>query len=239
MMNGYRFIAPEYAALINSINCTAYAMRCEGRSDEEQRNIVATGNTEGEDAVDSTVLDVTTESQVCDAKMFVLPFAKLLTPVSPDDASLFFTARYNFEIDGEEVINDSAIENHLLCPACLIAGQPTASVLLLLGSPEVALLGTCQMFFLPNGTRIVATINDIPSGLGDLTINAGAILVNYTTKVRQGCLFSVGALDAAQQAYPVQYPCNPTFGAAQVGETSMAGSAPTAGPAAGPANVGG
>jgi hypothetical protein len=234
MMNGYRFIAPEFAALINSINCTAYAMRCEGRSDVEQRNVIATGNTAGTTA-DETVLDVTTESQVCDAKMFVLPFVKLLTPVTPDTASQFFTARFNFSIDGEDVIDDSAIENHLLCPACLIAAQPTTSTLLLLGSPEVALLGTCQMFFLPNGTRIVATINDLPQGLGDLIVNAGSILVNYTTKVRQGCLFSVGALDAAQQAYPVQYPCNPSFGASNVGETSMAGSSPTAGPTAGPA----
>lgn len=235
MMNGYRFIAPEYAALINSINCTAYAMRCEGRSDVEQRNVVATGSTPG-DTVDAVVLQTTTSSQVCDAKMFVLPFVKLLTPVTPDQASQFFQARYTFSIDGENVIDDSAIENHLLCPACLVTGQPTASVTLLLGSPEVALLGTCQMFFLPNGTNIVATITDLPTGLGDLTINAGAILVNYTTKVRQGCLFSVGALDAAQQAYPVQYPCPPTFGASASGESTLVGGSPTAGPTAGPAH---
>lgn len=237
MMNGYRFIAPEYAALINPIACTAFAMRCEGRSDVEQRTVISTGNTADGTTSDTTVLDTTTESAVCDAKMFVLPFVKILTPVTPDTASQIFTARYNFSIDGEEVVMDSAIENHLLCPACLIAEQPTATTRLLLGSPEVALLGSCQMFFLPNGTRIIAQVTDMPAGLGDLTTNAGAILVNYTTKARQGCLFGVGALDAANQAYPVSFPCPPSFGAGAASESTLV-SSPTAGPSFGPANQG-
>lgn len=237
--NGYRFIAPEFAALINPIACTAFAMRCEGRSDVEQRNEVATGATVDGEPIDSQVLDHTTESAVCDAKMFVLPFVKLLNCVSPDYASRFFTARLTFSIDGELVVDDSAIENHLLCPACLICSQPTDEVGLLLGTPEVGLLGTCQMFFLPNGTRLTATIADIPTGGGDLIINAGAILVNYTTKARQGCLFGVGALDAQQQAFPVSYPCPATFGAAgSTAAEAVAVSSPGAGPGFGPASQG-
>jgi len=234
--NGYRFIAPEYAALINAIACTAFAMRCEGRSDVEQRTVVATGATLDGDTIDAVVLDHTTESAVCDAKMFVLPFVKLLNCVSLDYASRFFTARFTFDIDGEKVVDDSAIENHLLCPACLVCSQPTDEVGVILGTPELGLLGTCQMFFLPNGTNLEANIEDIPSGGGDLNINAGAILVNYTTKARQGCLFGVGALDSAQQAYPVSYPCPSTFGAA-TSEPAVAVSAtgPGAGVSMGPA----
>jgi len=70
------------------------------------------------------------------------------------------------------------------------------------------------MMFVPLGRKnIIATLTGIPTGAGPLRINTGAVLANYTTKARQGCLFGVGALDAQQQAYPVTYPCNATFGA--------------------------
>lgn len=222
------FRPPEYAALINPIACNAFAMRCEGRSDVEQTLVVDTGTTAGAAPIDVTSLDVTTSSQVCDAKLFVMPFVKLITPVSPDYAGQFFLSRFTFTIDGEKVVNDSAIEKHLLCPACQIAVQPSpdstdvADVRYLLGEREDELLGGCQMFFLPNGTRIIATISDIPSGAGSIRINTGAVLANYTTKARQGCLFGVGALDAQQQAYPVTYPCPSTFGAAVSATTSPA-----------------
>lgn len=222
------FRPPEYAALINPIACNAFAMRCEGRADVEQSLVVDTGITSGATAFSVTSLDVTTQSAVCDAKMFVLPFVKLLTPISTDYAGLFFLARFTFSIDGEKVIGDSAIEKHLLCPACLIAVQPSpastsvADVRIILGEREDELLGQCQMFFLPNGTRIQATINGIPAGAGNLRINTGAVLANYTTKARQGCLFGVGALDAQQQAYPVTYPCPATFGASMAPATSPA-----------------
>jgi hypothetical protein len=81
------------------------------------------------------------------------------------------------------------------------------------------------MFFLPNGTHMVASLNEIPTGAGDIRVNAGAVMANYTTKARQGCLFSVGALDAQQQAYPVTYPCGPTFGAAGQSTTAPVASA--------------
>jgi hypothetical protein len=214
------FRPPEYAALINPIACNAFAMRCEGRNDREQTLVIETGATEGEDAVDATVFDYTTSSQVCDAKLFVMPFIKLLTPVSPDYAGQFFLSSFTFDIDGEKVVNESSVEKHLLCPACQIAVLPSpdsadvADVRVLLGEREDELLGQCQMFFLPNGTHMAATLEDIPTGAGDIRVNAGAVMANYTTKARQGCLFSVGALDAQQQAYPVTYPCPATFGAA-------------------------
>jgi len=214
------FRPPEYAALINPIACNAFAMRCEGRSDIEQTLVIDTGLTADLPGLTAVLLDVTTQSQVCDAKMFVMPFIKLLTPVSTDYAGKFFLAKFTFSIDGEKVVNDSAVEKHLLCPACLIAVQPSpastdvTAVRIILGEREDELLGQCQMFFLPNGTRIQATLTGIPTGAGNIRVNTGAVLANYTTKARQGCLFGVGALDAQQQAYPVTYPCPATFGAA-------------------------
>jgi len=222
------FRPPEYAALINPIACNAFAMRCEGPNNVEQSLVVDTGTTADLTPLTAVVLDVTTQSQVCDAKMFVCPFIKLLTPVSPDYAGKFFLAKFTFSIDGEKVVNDSAVEHHLVCPACQIAVQPSpdstdvADVRILLGTDQDECLGQCQMFFLPNGTRIVATLTGIPTGAGSLRINTGAVMANYTTKARQGCLFGVGALDAQQQAYPVTYPCPSTFGAAQSPTTSPA-----------------
>jgi len=234
------FRPPEYAALINPIACNAFAMRCEGRSDIKQSVTVDTGATAGGTPININSLDFVTQSAVCDAKMFVLPFVELVTPVTPDYLGQFQTARFTFNIDGEKVINDSAIQNHLLCPACLVAAQPTdLGVLLIAGVTEDELLGGCQMFFLPNGTRLQANIVGIPTGAGVLRINTGAILANYTTKARQGCLFGVGALDAQQQAYPVSYPCPATFGAAMSPTSSpVPASSPTAGPGFGPANMG-
>lgn len=234
------FRPPEYAALINPIACNAFAMRCEGRMDHEQTLVIETGATEGEDAVDATVFDYTTSSQVCDAKLFVMPFIKLLTPVSPDYAGQFFLSQFTFDIDGEKVVNESTVEKHLLCPACQIAIMPLVTdgdvgdVRILLGEREDELLGQCQMFFLPNGTHMVAQLDGIPTGAGDIRVNAGAVMANYTTKARQGCLFSVGALDAQQQAYPVTYPCPATFGAAGQAQTSPA--VPAASVSFGPAS---
>ena len=234
------FRPPEYAALINPIACNAFAMRCEGRNDREQTLVIATGATEGEEAVDATVFDYTTSSQVCDAKLFVMPFIKLLTPVSPDYAGQFFLSLFTFDIDGEKVVNESSVEKHLLCPACQIAILPSpdssdvTAVRIMLGEREDELLGQCQMFFLPNGTHMIATLDDIPTGAGDIRVNAGAVLANYTTKARQGCLFSVGALDAQQQAYPVSYPCPATFGAA--GQPTTAPGVPAASVSFGPAS---
>jgi len=237
------FRPPEYAALINPIACNAFAMRCEGRADIKQTVTLDTTLTGGGTPITLNSLNFTTSSAVCDAKMFVLPYVELVTPVSPDYLGQFHTALLTFSIDGEKVINQSAIQNHLLCPACLVAAQPTnLGVQLIAGVSEDELLGGCQMFFLPNGTNLAAVITGIPTGGGVLRVNTGAILANYTTKARQGCLFGVGALDAQQQAYPVTYPCPATFGAAMAPATSPAGlpmSGPGAGPAMGPANLGG
>jgi len=238
MQNNYRFVSPEYAALINPNACAAYAMRCEGRADVKVRTVIATGTSPGSVLAEQVILDVDTDSQVCDAKMFVAPFVEVYNDLTLTYASQFVTALLNFDIDGEEVISDSAVNNHLLCPACLIARQPTDEVRILLGCDcELGLLGMCQMFFLPNGTNIHASLTGIPTGGGDLNVVAGVILSNYTTKVRQGCLFSVGALDAEQQAYPVNYPCEPGFAAPSAGGGAPM-SGPTAGPAFGPANLG-
>jgi hypothetical protein len=238
------FRPPEYAALINPIACNAFAMRCEGRNDIEQTLVIDTGTTPDETPLSAETLNVTTQSQVCDAKMFVMPFVKLLTPVTTDYAGKFFLGSFTFSIDGELVVNQSAIEKHLLCPACQIAIQPSpattniADVRLLLGEREDELLGGCQMFFLPNGTRINASIAGIPTGApGNIRVNTGAVLANYTTKARQGCLFGVGALDAQAQAYPVTFPCPATFGAAPQPSTVPATSV-SAGPTMGPGGTG-
>ena len=241
MYNGYRFVAPEYAALINPIACNAFAMRCEGRADIKSRSTIATGDTEGQaDLGPFTLMSQQTTDAVCDAKMFITPFIELWTAVSLTYGCRFVTSLLTFSIDGEEVVSSSAVNNHLLCPACLIATQPTTATTVLLGCDcELGLLGMCQMFFLPNGTQITATLTAVPTGGGDLSINAGVILAQYTTKVRQGCLFGVGALDAQQQAYPVSYPCPSTFGAQASSGDPIQASSPSAGPAFGPANAGG
>jgi hypothetical protein len=239
MQNSYRFVAPEYAALINPTACSAFAMRCEGRADIKQRSTVQTGTVLDGTALSAEIVNETTENAVCDAKMFITPFVELWNDVSLEYGCRFVTAKLNFSIDGEPVVKDSAVNNHLLCPACLVAAQPDAALTVLIGcNCELALLGMCQMFFLPNGTKILATLSDIPTGGGDLCLNGGVILVNYTTKVRQGCLFSVGALDAQQSAFQVNYPCSASFAAPGGASESVPLSGPAAGPSFGPANVG-
>ena len=238
--NAYRFVAPEYAALINPTACSAFAMRCEGRADIKQRSTVSTGTVLDGTALSVELVNETTRNAVCDAKMFITPFVELWNDVDLIYGCRFVTSTLNFSIDGEPVIKDSAVNNHLLCPACLVVNQPTTTpATVMIGCDcELALLGMCQMFFLPDGTEIIATLSNIPTGGGDLIINGGVILVNYTTKVRQGCLFSVGALDAQQQAFQVNYPCNATFAAPTAPSEAVPISGPAAGPSFGPGSTG-
>ncbi len=245
MHNNYKFISPEYAALINPSACAAFAMRCEGRADIKNRTTLATGNTLDQTVLSTqTLASITTSNAVCDAKMFITPFIELWNAVSLAYGCRFVNSLLSVDIDGEQVINESAANNHLLCPACLIAVQPTGSattdLTVLLGCEcELALLGMCEMFFLPNGTVITATLASVPTGAGDIDVNFGLILSNYTTKVRQGCLMGVGVLDAHQQAVQVNYPCNATFAAPPGGGSDqLALPGPTAGPSYGPASVG-
>ncbi len=241
MQNAYRFVAPEYAALINPTACSAFAMRCEGRADIKSRSTIQTGTTLDGTALSAEIIDETTQNAVCDAKMFITPFVELWNDVTLTYGCRFVTSKLDFTIDGEPVVKDSAVNNHLLCPACLVVSQPTvAPATFLIGCDcELALLGMCQMFFLPNGTKIVATLSEIPTGGGAVQLNAGVILANYTTKVRQGCLFGVGALDAQQQAFAVNYPCNASFAAPTSAQDTVPLSGPAAGPSFGPGNVGG
>ena len=246
MNNNWKFISPEYAALINPVACAAFAMRCEGRADIKTRTTLATGNTLDETALANiNVGTVQIDTQICDAVMFITPFIELWNAVSLAYGCRFVNSLLTVSIDGEKVVNESAVNNHLLCPACLIAVQPVGSgvtdLTVLLGCEcELALLGMCEMFFMPNGTNITATLDAIPTGAGNIDVNFGMILSNYTTKVRQGCLMGVGALDASQNAVEVHYPCNSSIAAppAPAGNGALALPSPTAGPSYGPANMG-
>lgn len=210
-----RFVPPEVAALINPVSCSAYALRCEGRCDIRSRTVISTGITPGTTIADVTVLDVETESDACSAKLFPgMAYVEIATPLTPAQASQIQNALLTVTISKEDVISDSALALHLLCPACIAIGVPTTTERVLVGnSDEASVMGLCQMFFLPDSTPITAVISGIPAGLGDIDLTVGLVLANYTTKVRQGCLYGVGALDAQMAAYPVNYPCNATFGA--------------------------
>jgi hypothetical protein len=210
-----RFVPPEVAALINPVSCSAFALRCEGRCDVRQRTVVSTGITPGSVVAVQNVLAVDTESDACSAKLFPgMVYVEVATSLTPSQASQLSGALLTVSISKEDVIQESALALHLLTPAGMAIGVPTTAERVLLGnSDEASVMGLCQMFFLPDKTSITASISGIPSGLGDLDITVGVVLANYTTKVRQGCLYGVGALDPQMQAFPVSYPCNATFGA--------------------------
>lgn len=210
-----RFVPPEVAALINPVSCSAFALRCEGRCDVRQRTVVSTGITAGGVIATQQLLAVDTDSDACSAKLFPgMVYVEVATPLTPSQASQIQNALLTVSISKEDVINESALALHLLTPAGLAIGIPTTTEKVLVGNQdEASVMGLCQMFFLPDKTSITASLSQIPAGLGDLDITVGVVLANYTTKVRQGCLYGVGALDAQMAAYPVSYPCNATFGA--------------------------
>lgn len=198
---------PEYSALINPIACTAYAMRYVGRKDAAQSLPIDTGEKADGCPITAVVCDVITQSQVCDALMFMTPFVRLMTPVKPDYAAQFMMATITVVIDGETVICEEFVEKYLVMPPFRLpevsererAGN---DILVVAGKEEEDLLGGCRLHFLPNGTRIQITLCGIPSGGGPIRIMSGALLGNYTTKAKQGCLFEVGTLDDLQQAMP-------------------------------------
>jgi hypothetical protein len=197
---------PDYSALINPIACNAFPMRYEGRQDLIHSLVLDTGCSRGGRLINE-IFDGTTQSRVCDALMFISPFVTLTTPVRPDWAGEFFLARLTVKADGETVVADEFVEKFLVAPPCQIAvsergfGDPVV----ILGRQEEALLGGCRLNFLPNGSRLEGVLREIPSGAGNIRLNAGVILARYSTKPKTGCLFEVGHLDQAQQVYPISH----------------------------------
>lgn len=163
----------------------------------------------------STILDFTTKNSPTDeALLFVSPFVTLMTPVRPDWAGRFFLSRLHLDVDGETVVNGELVEKFLLAPPCQIAlgDQELGEPVVFVGRSEEALLGGCRLHFLPNGTRIVGNLRDIPGGLRDapggpnkIRLNSGTILFLYSTRPKQGALFEVGLLDKANQVNPISH----------------------------------
>lgn len=209
---------PEYSALINPIACNAYAMRYDGRKDTVQTLVIDTGEKyDGCPLTTVIVCDYITQSMVCDALLYMTPFVRLMTPVKPDYAAQFMMTHLAVEIDGERVIKDEQVERYLIIPPFrlpeVVEGKHAGNdILVLAGKEEEDLLGGCRLHFLPNGTRIQIRLTGIPTGSGKIRITSGALLGNYTTKPKQGCLFEVGELDAQQQAYPSPYGWTETRG---------------------------
>ncbi len=194
---------PEYAALINPIGCNAFAMRFLKRVDLE---IPFVFKPLGSDPTHSKVnlFCHTLDTVVCDATMFISPFVTFVTPMSPEVAAQMCRVRLTVLIDGDKVVDAEPLRHFMVLPPFERSGLDTGTIWV--GRNEDSLLGGSRLHFIPSEGIIEAYIDRIPEyspDVGEIHLTVGAILALYTTKLRQGLLNDVGALDEHQNAVQV------------------------------------
>ncbi len=160
---------PEYAALINSTTGYAFALKFTNTVPLERETHIHEGH-----PTQLGLFDHTTENAVCDALLCVRPYIRLVRP--HDERMLDRLARQGrirVDIDGERVINNGSVEEHLVdfdgyglrrkpfqfqATAELLPGanlEPTPPTPGLIAPSEgEGTPGIKRGIFLPNGSRI-------------------------------------------------------------------------------------
>ncbi len=194
---------PEYSSLIDPLRCAAFAMRFVKRVDLE---VPFTFEPLGSDPTHPRVklFHHVTKTGVTDATMFISPFVTFSTPMTPELAAQMFLIRLTVEIDEEKVVDAEPLRHFMVLPPFERSKVKVDKVWV--GRNEDSLLGGSRLQFLPNGSIISAYIDRVPTyapAVGVICLTVGAILALYTTKVKQGVLMDVGALDDQMNAVQV------------------------------------
>lgn len=188
---------PAYAALINPTTAYAFAMRFVRTFPLERETRIHEGH-----PLQLELLDHTTENAVCDARLCVRPYMRLIEP--HNERMLNRLARHGLvriTIDGELVFDGSA-EEHLIgfdgyglrrkpfqfqATECLFPGanlepnSPTPGFITLSEGEGTA--GTKRGIFLPNGSKIQIWLSGINLKRNEhLLLSTGLVMGHYTTR---------------------------------------------------------
>ena len=181
---------PKYLALVNTINCTAFAMRFASLEKAE-----ATLDFRNAPPDPWTAIDLTTTSPVTDAQCMVRPYLRLHADAPKDAIEVAQGMKIDLEVDGERLITGGWAAEHLALPdgtgfrrtpfqfpktaaaGCLFRAAG-------LDNAQQANPDDSHGFMLPNGSRIFLRVHGIhgTAMVLDGRLSAGLVLANYTTK---------------------------------------------------------
>ncbi len=189
---------PDYAALINTISGYAFALRFVNAVPFEQETRIYEGH-----PAQLGLFDHTTENEVCDAFLCVRPYIRLVEP--RDERVLDRLARQGrirVNIDGERVINDGSVEEHLvdfdgyglrrkpfqfqataeLFPGANLEPNPPIPGLIAPSEGE-GTPGAKRGIFLPNGSKIQIWLSGVNLKKNEhLLLSTGLVMGHYTTR---------------------------------------------------------
>ena len=182
------FDFPEYAALLNPISCTAYAMRFDGRYSIDETLVIQ------ELERGPLTWTRTTWSQPCDALLATRAYVRVAPPASLLAIEELRKAVLTLRIDGEPVIDRESLAGYLALPdgwgvrrIPRLLRLRTQSLFTGVGLNDEAEAdpGLHYGIMLTNGCQIRMEIelHDC-TFTGPVTLAAGLVLGRYTTKAR-------------------------------------------------------
>lgn len=104
-------VFPQYAALINQLPRTAYALRL-----LKQQRIAKVSSIESLGTSDLDLLDSHVQCPDSDAVMVVRPYIRLHAGTSPDEVEEFRKAEFSFLVDRQTVLDHVSVEEVLVLP---------------------------------------------------------------------------------------------------------------------------
>jgi hypothetical protein len=181
------FEFPSYAALVNPIACTAFAMRFSRGRHWRRETTLEAGPLDGT----VTLMDMTTQSPVCDADMVVRPFVRLASTTKPEMVDEIRREKLEMEVDGETVISGS-LDDHLVRPdgwsvrrIPYMIHRVGACLFTAVALDEQSQASAEQQYGLmaPNGTKINIRLVGCENSLSErVRLTTGVVAAAYTTK---------------------------------------------------------
>lgn len=178
---------PQYAALVNQISCSAYAMRYDTRRPflKETRLLP----TDHHSMID--LLGWTTSSQVCDAILFVRPFVKFPKGTPAEILEMAGKWTVTLTIDGEQVEKSMLLDeilvkadgNGIRRQPYVITRKPSSLFLGVgLNEKQEADPSDWLGLMLPNNSFLQLVVHEIKGLPWEAKITAGVVAASYTTK---------------------------------------------------------
>jgi hypothetical protein len=176
-------------ALVNHVSQTAYALRYDRREVMWKTTTLSPENTKE----NIHLLEVTTQSQVCDAVLVVRPYVRLMPGTTEEAMEELRKGLVSFYVDGLDVTQRCLIDEFLVRPdgsgirrrPWAFSISPTnASVFpaTLLDDLQQALPNEQVGVFLPNGTHVILMLRMEEALKQEITVKAGLVAARYTTK---------------------------------------------------------
>lgn len=146
---------------------------------------------------------------ICDAMFWANHYFKVYEELTASEAASFNAATYDIEINGDDFVQTSAIEEATKCWPCVVVNQPTTA-------PATYIVGVmnphtqCQSIFIADDDEVTVTIT-LPPGLGDVLMSFNIVFGRYTTRPEGDCFRHAAEIAPSQVAVPLAPRCPAVF----------------------------